>query len=163
MAIEQLIALTSISTDFNAHMHTIPETKPVSLLLVDDDDVDVMGIERALQKLKIANPITRARDGEEALALLRHHTAVARPYIILLDINMPVMNGFEFLTALRHDPALRRSVVFVLTTSQSEHDIVTAYDKNVAGYIVKKQFGDGFMRLAEMLDRYWRVVEVPTI
>lgn len=143
-------------------MHTMPETKPVSILLVDDDDIDVMGVERALQKLKIINPITRARDGQEALALLRHHTAVSRPYLILLDINMPIMNGFEFLTALRQDPALRGSVVFVLTTSQSEHDIVAAYDKNVAGYIVKKQFGDGFMRLAEMLDRYWRAVELPT-
>lgn len=136
-------------------------TKPVTILLVDDDDVDAMGVQRALQKLKIVNPLVRARDGLEALELLRTADAVQRPYLILLDLNMPRMNGIEMLNELRQDPALCSSVVFVLTTSQDDQDKFAAYNKNVAGYIVKKHVGDGFMRVMEMLDHYWRVVELP--
>jgi CheY-like chemotaxis protein len=135
--------------------------KEVTILLVDDDDVDVMGVERALKKLKILNPIVRARDGIEALALLRDPEAVRRPYMVLLDINMPRMNGIEMLTELRDDPRLSSAVVFMLTTSKDDEDKISAYKKNVAGYIVKSQVGDGFLRVMEMLDHYWRVVELP--
>lgn len=140
------------------------ETRPyreVTILLVDDDDVDVMGVERALKKLKIVNPIVRAHDGIEALALLRHPDAVQRPCIVLLDLNMPRMNGLEMLTELRADPQLSSSVVFVLTTSSADEDMVNAYQKHVAGYIVKSRVGDGFLRVMDMLDHYWRVVELP--
>ena len=133
----------------------------VTILLVDDDDVDAMAVERALKKLKIANPIVRARDGIEGLALLRHESAVRRPYIMLLDINMPRMNGLEMLAELRADSQLSRAVVFVLTTSKSDEDKVGAYQQHIAGYIVKNQVGDGFLRVMEMLDHYWRVVELP--
>ncbi len=98
--------------------------KEVTILLVEDDDVDVMGIERALRKLKILNHIVRAKDGLEALELLRDPDAVRRPYIILLDINMPRMNGLEMLAELRDDPRLTSAVVFVLTTSKSDEDKV---------------------------------------
>lgn len=135
--------------------------KEVTILLVDDDDVDVMGIKRALGKLKILNPIVRARDGIEGLALLRDPEAVKRPYIILLDLNMPRKNGLEMLTELRDDPKLSNSVVFVLTTSKADEDKVKAYEKHIAGYIIKSEVGDGFLRVMEMLDRYWRVVELP--
>ena len=135
--------------------------KEVTILLVDDDDVDVMGIKRALSKLKILNPIVRARDGIEGLALLRDPEAVKRPYIILLDLNMPRKNGLEMLTELRDDPKLSNSVVFVLTTSKADEDKVKAYEKHIAGYIIKSEVGDGFLRVMEMLDRYWRVVELP--
>ncbi len=135
--------------------------KEVTILLVEDDDVDVMGIERALRKLKILNHIVRAKDGLEALELLRDPDAVRRPYIILLDINMPRMNGLEMLAELRDDPRLTSAVVFVLTTSKSDEDKVAAYKQHVAGYIVKSQVGDGFLRIMEMLDHYWRVVELP--
>ncbi|WP_024871900.1 response regulator [Tolumonas lignilytica] len=143
---------------------TAEESKPykeVTILLVEDDDVDVMGVERALKKLKIANPIVRARDGMEGLALLREPAAVPRPYIILLDLNMPRMNGLEMLAELRNDPVLSSAVVFVLTTSKADEDIVVAYQQHVAGYIVKSQVGDGFLRIMGMLDHYWRVVELP--
>ncbi len=136
--------------------------KGVTILLVDDDDVDVMGVERALKKLKILNPIVRARDGIEGLALLRDPAAVQRPYIVLLDLNMPRMSGLEMLTELRNDPQLSSAVVFVLTTSKADEDMVTAYQQHIAGYIVKSQVGDGFLRVMEMLDHYWRVVELPT-
>lgn len=135
--------------------------KEVTVLLVEDDDVDVMGVERALRKLKILNPIVRAKDGLEALELLRDPHAVRRPYVILLDINMPRMNGLEMLAELRDDPRLTSAVVFVLTTSKSDEDKVAAYKQHVAGYIVKSQVGDGFLRIMEMLDHYWRVVELP--
>ncbi|MBK9026776.1 MAG: response regulator [Propionivibrio sp.] len=135
--------------------------KEVTILLVEDDDVDVMGIERALRKLKILNHIVRAKDGLEALELLRDPHAVRRPYVILLDINMPRMNGLEMLAELRNDPRLTSAVVFVLTTSKSDEDKVAAYKQHVAGYIVKSQVGDGFLRIMEMLDHYWRVVELP--
>lgn len=135
--------------------------REATILLVEDDDVDVMAVERALKKLKVANRIVRARDGLEALALLRDSQAVNRPYIILLDINMPRMNGIEMLAELRQDEHLCGAVVFVLTTSKSDEDKVAAYRKNIAGYIVKEQLGDGFLRIMEMIDHYWRVVELP--
>lgn len=136
-------------------------SKEVTILVVDDDDIDAMGIKRALKSLRILNPVVRARDGIEGLALLRDHQTVKRPYIILLDINMPRMNGLEMLAALRNDPILSSAVVFVLTTSKIDEDRVAAYAKNVAGYIVKSEVGDGFMRVIEMLDHYWRIVELP--
>lgn len=137
-------------------------SKEVTILLVDDDDVDVMGVTRALKKLKIINPIVRAHDGIEALELLRRSDVVPRPYIILLDINMPRMNGLEMLAELRKDELLSDSVVFVLTTSKIDEDKVIAYKNHVAGYIVKTRVEDGFMRIIDMLDHYWRIVELPT-
>lgn len=142
-------------------MTTERSYKEVTILLVDDDDVDVMGVERALKKLKILNPIVRARDGIEGLALLRDAQAVKRPYLVLLDLNMPRMNGLEMLAELRKDSALSSAVVFVLTTSKADEDKVEAYQQHAAGYIIKSQVGDGFLRVMEMLDHYWRVVELP--
>jgi CheY-like chemotaxis protein len=136
--------------------------REVTILLVDDDDVDAIGVVRALKKLKISNPVVRAHDGVEALELLRHPTAIQRPYMVLLDINMPRMNGLEMLAQLRSDPQLVRAVVFVLTTSHEDEDKLGAYEKNVAGYIFKNHVGDGFLRAMELLDHYWRIVELPT-
>lgn len=133
----------------------------VTILIVDDDDVDVMGVERALQKLKIANPVVRAHDGVEGLAILRDGMSVMRPYLVLLDINMPRMSGLEMLAKLRADEVLSNAVVFIFTTSKSDEDKFTAYSKHVAGYIVKNQMADGFMNTIAMLNHYWRVVELP--
>ncbi|MCE9687999.1 response regulator [Shewanella sp. AS16] len=141
----------------------LSERKPVTILLVDDDYVDVKGVERALKQLKIPNPLIRAKDGVEALELLRQADSVSRPYLILLDINMPRMNGIEMLAQLRQDRKLASSVVFVLTTSKDDEDRIAAYDQHVAGYIVKRQGGDGFIHIMEMLEHYWRVVEMPCI
>lgn len=136
--------------------------KEVTILLVEDDDVDVMAVERAFKRLKIGNSIIRAHDGLEALELLRATPrTVTAPYIILLDINMPRMNGLEMLAELRLDQALSNAVVFVLTTSKDDEDKMLAYRQHVAGYIVKSEVGDGFLRVIEMLDHYWRVVELP--
>jgi CheY-like chemotaxis protein len=139
----------------------VQASKEVTIFVVDDDDVDALGIERALKKLKILNPVVRARDGVEGLAMLRAGDQIQRPFIILLDINMPRMNGLEMLTELRNDPTLSSTVVFMLTTSKIDEDLTAAYKNHVAGYIVKNQVADCFMRVIEMLDHYWRVVELP--
>src|SRR5262245_51307704 len=97
----------------------------VNFLIVDDDQVDVQAIQRGLQKQRIANPVHVARDGVEALQMLRGEGGVAnvpRPYLILLDLHMPRMDGLQFLRELRKDPELTDSVVFVLTTSATEED-----------------------------------------
>lgn len=138
--------------------------KLVDILLVEDDEVDVMAIRRAFAKVKIDNPLYVARDGIEALEMLRGQGGrdpIPRPYIVLLDLNMPRMGGLEFLRELRDDPDLRASVVFVLTTSKEEEDIVAAYRQNVAGYLVKAKVGSDFMSLATLLGYYWQLVELP--
>jgi CheY-like chemotaxis protein len=136
----------------------------VNIVLVEDDLVDVMAVKRALRDLKIANPLFEARDGIEALELLRGTNgkeAVPHPFLILLDLNMPRMGGIEFLKELRQDPALRASVVFIMTTSDAEEDRVGAYSLNVAGYVLKHSPAHSFLDAISMLEHYWRIVELP--
>lgn len=139
--------------------------RTVNVLLVEDNVIEQEAVRRAFKREHIGNPIITAVDGIEALALLRGGNggaeALPRPYLILLDLNMPRMNGLEFLTELRADPELRDSIVFVLTTSRSDEDRVASYNLNVAGYIVKSDVGAGFVRLLGLLDHYWRIVEFP--
>jgi len=140
------------------------DTKPVTLLIVEDDEIDVMGIKRALDSLKVANPIMVADDGIEALEILRGTNGrekLEQPFVILLDLNMPRMNGVEFLDEIRTDPELKKSIIFILTTSESDADIVQAYDYNVAGYIVKSDARASFMEAASLLNFYWTIVEMP--
>ena len=139
------------------------EADPVQILLVDDDDVDVEVVTRGFKKHRIANPITVAQNGAEALAILRgdERAPFARPYLILLDLNMPVMDGFEFLTALRADHHLRDSIVFVLTTSSADADRARSYEANVAGYLVKSEAGLSFKKTVELLECYWTTVSMP--
>ena len=137
----------------------------VSVLLVEDDDVDVEVVRRGFKKHKIANPVTAAADGIEALEILRGeggHEPLQRPYIILLDLNMPRMNGIEFLRAIRDDAELSDSVIFVLTTSENETDRVRAYKLHVAGYMVKSQVGPSFKKAIDLLSQYWTAVVLPT-
>ena len=131
----------------------------VSILLVEDDDIDIEAVRRGFRKHKIANPFLVAKDGVEALALLRE--GIEYPFLILLDLNMPRMNGIGFLKELRNDPALKTSIVFVLTTSSDERDRWAAYEQNIAGYLLKSQVGKDFVHIINMLDLYWRYVEFP--
>lgn len=112
--------------------------------------------------MRIANPIIRAKDGVEALELLRNGD-VRHPYLILLDLNMPRMGGLELLQVIRNDPQLELSVVFVLTTSKDDEDKLAAYKQHIAGYIVKENLDSGFEQLVNMIDHYWRLVELPVV
>jgi CheY-like chemotaxis protein len=135
-------------------------SKDVTLLLVEDDDIDAMTIERGFVKQRIANPIVRAYDGIEALELLRSNK-VSRPLIILLDLQMPRMGGIEFLKQLRADEALSDLVVFVLTTSKSEEDMLSSYKQHIAGYFIKGDSGEKFLDIVNVLDSYWKIVQLP--
>ncbi|WP_299662804.1 response regulator [uncultured Psychromonas sp.] len=134
----------------------------VSILLVEDDDIDAKAVERGFAKLKLANPIIRTKNGLEALELLRQPDAIQRPYLILLDLNMPIMGGLEFLKIIRQDEELKNTIIFVLTTSSADQDLVAAYNENIAGYIVKSDVKGGFDKVIKLLDCYWRVVMLPT-
>ena len=134
--------------------------KEVTLLLIEDDDVDAMSIMRAFKKMSLGNEIIRATDGIEGLELLRSG-AVPSPYVILLDLQMPRLNGLEFLQEIRQDPQLDKSIVFVLTTSKSDQDITASYKKNIAGYFVKDKVGDGFLDIVKVLNGYWKIVLFP--
>jgi len=136
----------------------------VIILVVEDDEVDCQAIERAFKKLKISNPLFFAKDGIEGLEILRQNKntgKVEKPFLIILDLNMPRMNGHEFLKEIRGDEKLKDSVVFVLTTSSDEKDVVESYNMNVAGYIVKGNIAESFLEAFGMIEHFWRIVELP--
>ena len=135
--------------------------KEVTILLVDDDSVDAEAVERAIRQKRVLNTVVTARNGLEAIEALREPGRVPRPRFILLDLNMPRMNGLEFLKYIRQDPELKREVVFVLTTSSLDEDRVAAYDSNVAGYVLKDSVGNDFDELLSLINVYWRIVEFP--
>jgi CheY-like chemotaxis protein len=136
----------------------------VPFLVVDDDEVDVLSIQRAFKKLDVNAPIAVANNGLEALEFLRGQNGrnkLKQPYLILLDLNMPKMNGIEFLEEIRGDEELKRSIVFVLTTSSDQNDLARAYDLNVAGYIVKSDATKTFSDTLGLLNQYRNLVELP--
>lgn len=140
------------------------EPKLLHILLVDDDEVDVMNVQRAFKKNNIVNPLYVAGDGLEALAMLRGEGPMSIPNqrrIVLLDLNMPRMNGLEFLRALREDPDLRGLTVVVLTTSDDDRDKVEAFNLNVAGYILKPVTFTAFVEAMATLNKYWAISELP--
>ncbi len=136
------------------------EEKVVNILLVEDDEVDIMNVQRAFKKNSINNPLHIANNGLEALEMLRSGS-IPMPPIVILDINMPKMNGIEFLQELRKDPELNRISVFVMTTSNEDSDKINAYNLNVAGYILKPLSFEKFIGAVATLDRYWKLCERP--
>lgn len=132
----------------------------VSILMVDDDNVDVKTFKRSLAKHRIGNPLHVACDGVEALELLQSGH-INKPLLIILDLNMPRMSGIEFLAELRQDAKYRDSVVFVMTTSDADADKVEAYNFNVAGYMVKSDIGDNFLPAIDLIDQYWKTIQLP--
>jgi CheY-like chemotaxis protein len=133
----------------------------INILLVEDDKVDVKNVERALRKNNISNPLFVAGNGLEALQQLRDGTVPAGRRLILLDLNMPKMNGIEFLQELRADPALASSTVVVLTTSDDDQDKFAAYGLHVAGYLLKPVTFVNFVEVMATLNKYWTLVEMP--
>ena len=139
---------------------------PTTFLLVEDDEIDAERLRRAFAKLNITNKIVHAQDGVEALDILRGRDGASglRGYVvILLDLNMPRMNGFEFLDELRGDPALTHTPVFVLTTSDREEDIEASYRKHVSGYLLKPVGMDNMIASMNVLSAYWNVCKLPSI
>ena len=140
------------------------EPKTVRLLHIEDDDLCLMGLNRAFKAAKIANPVSFAHDGVEALEMLQGTNGrprLPRPFLILLDLNMPRMDGIEFLKELRKDEDLKRSIVFIMTTSDADEDKVKVYKLGVAGYILKSNPANAFLEATLLFNTYWRVVELP--
>ncbi len=142
------------------------EERLINILLVEDDQVDIMNVRRAFIKSNITNPLYIAGNGIEALKLLRDEDAMPalvpkERRLILLDLNMPKMNGLEFLQQLRRDPNLCRIPVIVLTTSDEDKDKVEAYQLNVAGYILKPVTFSKFAEVIATLNKYWALCEMP--
>jgi CheY-like chemotaxis protein len=133
----------------------------LNILLVEDDEVDVMNVKRAFKKGNIANPLFVANNGIEALEKLRGGEVPKGRRLILLDLNMPRMNGIEFLRELRNDPELAPTPVVVLTTSNDDRDKVEAFNLNVAGYLIKPVTFVDFCELMAALNKYWTLVEMP--
>lgn len=136
-----------------------------NIMLVEDDEVDVMNVRRAFKKSNITNPLYVAANGLEALIMLRSKdnkpTIPKERRLVLLDLNMPKMNGIEFLRELRSDPELKAIPVIVLTTSNEDRDKVEAYKLNVAGYILKPVTFSKFVEAVETLNKYWTLSEMP--
>lgn len=142
------------------------KAKMIHILLVEDDEVDVMNVKRAFKKNNITNPLYTASDGVEALSILRGSDSEPSPIprerrLILLDLNMPKMNGIEFLRELRSDANLKHIPVVMLTTSNEDRDKVEAYNLNVAGYILKPVTFDNFTQVMATLNNYWTLSEIP--
>lgn len=130
------------------------------ILLVEDDRIDAMAVKRAFRAIRVANPLVMAENGEAALAWLQDPEN-PRPCVILLDLNMPRMNGIEFLRIAKTDPALRRIPVVVLTTSREEEDKLNSFDLCVAGYMLKPVDYQKFVEVVKTIDLYWTLSELP--
>jgi CheY-like chemotaxis protein len=139
----------------------------IPILLVEDDQVDVMTVQRAFKRNNIINPLNVVGNGREALDYLRHQGAFAdqsafpTPGIILMDINMPLMNGIECLKEIKADEHLRKLPVIMLTTSKEECDRVESFKLSVAGYIIKPVEFEKFVEAVKVLNLYWTLSELP--
>jgi len=131
------------------------------ILLVEDDNVDVMTVKRALKDLKINNPLVSTTNGEEALEYLKNNDT-KKPCIILLDLNMPKMNGIEFLKIAKADDTLKKIPVVVLTTSSQQQDIIDSFKLSVAGYIVKSVDYAEFTESIRTINLYWTLSKLPS-
>jgi CheY-like chemotaxis protein len=137
------------------------DERMINIILVEDDEVDVMTVKRAFAKNNISNPLFVASNGIEALELLRRENVPARRRLILLDVNMPKMNGIEFLRELRADPNLQQSSVVMMTTSNEERDRIDAFKLNVAGYLLKPVTFQQFAEVMSTINKYWALMEMP--
>ena len=130
------------------------------ILLVDDDNADMMTVKRALKELNVPNELVHHLDGENALNYLRNN-AKKGPCVILLDLNMPKMNGVDFLAAVKADAELKQIPVIILSVSNDEDDQTKCFDLCAAGYVVKPATYDEFINAMKMLDAYWTLSELP--
>ncbi len=132
----------------------------IPILLAEDDKVDAMTVKRALRDLKVTNPLIIVENGEEALEYLRDPNK-AKPGIILLDLNMPKMNGIEFLEIAKKDDKIKRIPVVVLTTSKEDQDKIESFNLGVAGYMIKPVDYLQFVEIIKTIHLYWTLSELP--
>ena len=132
--------------------------KNLNILLVEDDTIEVMKLKRATESLKLQHRIMQASNGEEALQLLQDKSAL--PSIILLDLNMPKINGLEFLEILKNDDQLRFIPTIVLTTSINKRDLLECYKLGIAGYLLKPLKYDEYVSKIDKLLSYWSINEL---
>ncbi len=133
---------------------------PKSILLVEDDRVDAMTVKRALKEIKVTNRLDIVNNGEEALTFLKN-SENKKPGIILLDLNMPRMNGIEFLKIAKKDERLKKIPVIVLTTSKEDQDKVDSFNLGVSGYMIKPVDYRKFVEVVKTIDLYWTLSELP--
>jgi CheY-like chemotaxis protein len=140
------------------------QDKSGSILLVKEDEIDAESFMRTFHHHKITNPLIHALDGHEALKYLRGEAGYGLllfPCLIVLDLCLPRMNGFEFLNALRQDEKLKQSVVFVGITSASEAEKCALYDLQVAGYIKKESTNQYCLAVLDLIDVYQQYIQLP--
>ena len=133
-------------------------SKPI--LLIEDDDIDAMAIEKMLDDLKLRNPLVRKSTAEEALLYLRDKQT-QKPCLLLLDMGLPKMNGIEFLRTARTENLLGKIPVIVLSASKDEQKIIESFELSIAGYLVKKTQYDDFLKVIEAFNNYWTFSELP--
>ncbi len=144
-------------------------TIPVDIIVAEDDDDDFLFIEKSFQRAHCKNELNRAKDGEELMTMLHNRlnsTGMGTPhsFIVLLDLNMPKKDGREALKEMRSHPLLRRVPVIVLTTSQSDEDIIRSYDLGVNCFLRKPASFDGFVEIMDRLNKFWfELVEIPAL
>ncbi len=132
--------------------------KPI--LLVEDDNVDAMTVKRAMRDLSIANSLIHSVNGEEALVYLSNEQK-PKPFLILLDLNMPKMNGIEFLKRIKADENFRKIPVIILTTSKEKRDVIESFELGAAGYMVKPVDYARFVEIIGTILLYWTSNELP--
>jgi len=130
------------------------------ILLLEDDTVDAMTVKRALKELHVLNPLVRVANGEEALVYLKDESK-EKPCVILLDLNMPKMNGIEFLKIAKADEKLKRIPAIVLTTSKDDQDRFKSFQLSIAGFVVKPVDYIKFVEAMRIVNMYWTLSELP--
>tara|TARA_E500000331_G_C16851612_1_gene537983 strand:- start:105 stop:518 length:414 start_codon:yes stop_codon:yes gene_type:complete len=132
--------------------------RKLNILFIEDDEIEVMKLNRTLNSVELKHMVQNARDGEEALEFLQHKDRL--PEIILLDLNMPKMNGIEFLSILKQDETLKYIPTIILTTSSNRKDLLECFNIGIAGYIIKPlKYDDYVYKLKSVLD-YWSINEL---
>jgi CheY-like chemotaxis protein len=132
--------------------------KPV--LLVEDDTVDAMAVEKAFRHLNIKNKLAHATNGEEAIEYLKN-AGNPKPGIIFLDLNMPKMGGIEFMKVIKADDSLKKIPIVILTTSKTEQDRVKTFDLGIAGYIMKPMHHKSLIEMIDKIYKYWEMTIFP--